>query len=139
MAISDTIQSMQTNLGNAYDTIEERGGTLPQNKNLENLSDAIDSIPAGGGELNIAYGLTPPEDTSKLWVKRATTPVDVEVVYDDDFGDIIQALSAEALPNAMTTACCVEGDKLFYTDATTLYIVNKNTFSLIDSFVLPGD
>ena len=140
MAISDTIQSMQTNLGNAYDTIEERGGTLPPNKNLANLSTAINSIPAGGGgELNIAYGLTPPQDTSKLWVKRATTPVDVEVVYDDDFGDIIQALSAEALPNAMTTACCVEGDKLFYTDATTLYIVNKNTFSLIDSFVLPGD
>ena len=47
MAISDTIQSMQTNLGNAYDTIENKGGTLPQNKNLANLSTAIDSIPAG--------------------------------------------------------------------------------------------
>ena len=45
MAISDTIQSMRTNVSNAYDKISDKGGTLPINKNLANLEDAIDSIP----------------------------------------------------------------------------------------------
>lgn len=31
----------------------------------------------GGGELNIAYGLTPPSDTSKLWVRIADKPSEV--------------------------------------------------------------
>ena len=34
---------------------------------------------AGGGGLNIAYGLTPPEDTSKLWVRMEGKPDFVEV------------------------------------------------------------
>ena len=33
----------------AYDTIETKGGTIPTDKNLANLSDAIDSISGGGG------------------------------------------------------------------------------------------
>lgn len=49
MAISDTIESMQENLSNAYDKISDKGGTLPINKNLANLEDAIDSIPSGSG------------------------------------------------------------------------------------------
>lgn len=49
MAISDTISSMQTNTRNAYTAISSKGGTIPANKNLENLQQAINSIPAGGG------------------------------------------------------------------------------------------
>lgn len=49
MAIADTINSMRTNISNAYNTIDSKGGTLPANKNLENLADAIDSISGGGG------------------------------------------------------------------------------------------
>lgn len=33
----------------------------------------------GGGELNIAYGLTPPADTSKLWVRMQGKPSFLEV------------------------------------------------------------
>lgn len=33
----------------------------------------------GGGELNIAYGLTPPTDTSKLWVRMQGKPSFLEV------------------------------------------------------------
>ena len=49
--ISDTINSMRTNLGNAYNELENKGATIPTNKNIENLADAIASIPAGGGGL----------------------------------------------------------------------------------------
>lgn len=41
----------------------------------------------GGGELNIAYGLTPPSDTSKLWVKIANKPDNVEAKAIIQFGD----------------------------------------------------
>lgn len=44
MAISDTIESMYENTENAYDKVQEKGGTIPANKNLQNLASAIDSI-----------------------------------------------------------------------------------------------
>lgn len=54
MAIADTINSMKTNITNAYNAIQAKGGTIPTNKNLENLSTAINSIPAGGGIEDVA-------------------------------------------------------------------------------------
>lgn len=51
MSIADTISSMETNLSNAYDSVNAKGGTLPANKNLQNLSNSISSIPSGGAEL----------------------------------------------------------------------------------------
>lgn len=50
MAIADTISSMKTNITNAYSAIQTKGGTIPTNKNLANLSTAINSISAGGIE-----------------------------------------------------------------------------------------
>lgn len=54
MAIADTINSMKTNITNAYNAIQVKGGTVPTNKNLTNLSTAINSIPAGGGIEDVA-------------------------------------------------------------------------------------
>lgn len=48
MSIADTINSMRTNLGNAYDELENKGATIPTNKNIENLADAIASVQSGG-------------------------------------------------------------------------------------------
>ena len=44
MAISDTITSMQNHLKSAYDKVSEKGGTVPSEKNMANLSEAIDSV-----------------------------------------------------------------------------------------------
>ena len=54
MAIADTINSMKTNITNAYNAIQTKGGTIPTNKNLANISTAINSIPAGGGIEDVA-------------------------------------------------------------------------------------
>ncbi len=54
MAIADTINSMKTNITNAYNAVQTKGGTIPTNKNLENLSTAINSITAGGGIEDVA-------------------------------------------------------------------------------------
>ena len=50
MAIADTINAMKTNITNAYNAIRTKGGTVPTNKNLAYLSEAINSIPGGGIE-----------------------------------------------------------------------------------------
>lgn len=41
---------MKTNITNAYNAIQAKGGTIPTKKNLENLSTAINSISTGGIE-----------------------------------------------------------------------------------------
>lgn len=47
MAISDLLTKLSTDIASAYAKIQEKGGTIPTNKNTENLVDAIDSIPSG--------------------------------------------------------------------------------------------
>lgn len=56
---------------------------------------------SGGGELNIAYGLTPPADTSKLWVQIADKPIEVTVKEATSFGK--QVVSAYGLSTGPTT------------------------------------
>lgn len=48
MAISDKINSIKTHIGEAYTAIQGKEGTVPANKNCENLKDAIASIPTSG-------------------------------------------------------------------------------------------
>ena len=50
MAIADTINLMKTNITNAYNAVQTKGGTIPTNKNLENLSTAINSITGGSSD-----------------------------------------------------------------------------------------
>ena len=47
MAISDKINSIKTHIGEAYTAIQGKEGTIPANKNCENLKNAIESIPTG--------------------------------------------------------------------------------------------
>lgn len=48
MAISDKINSIKTHIGEAYTAIQGKEGTIPANKNCENLKNAIESIPTSG-------------------------------------------------------------------------------------------
>ena len=61
-------------------TITENGTTeiLPdENKALSKVTVVTD-VSSGGASLNIAYGETPPEDTSKLWIK-ANEPNNIKI------------------------------------------------------------
>ena len=48
MAISNELNTLKTNILSAYNTIQAKGGTVPTNKNTQNLSDAINTIQGGG-------------------------------------------------------------------------------------------
>lgn len=49
MSIASQLQALESNISDAYDMVSQRGGTVPQRKNMENLDDAIATIPSGGG------------------------------------------------------------------------------------------
>ncbi len=70
MSIASELTNLQTNISNAYDAINTKGGTLPANKNTANLATAIDSISGGGGKIgdfNIISGkITPDADNYQL-------------------------------------------------------------------------
>ena len=55
MSVSTELSKLNTNIKNAYDEISTKGGTIPQNKNTDNLATAINSIPAGGGGADDYY------------------------------------------------------------------------------------
>lgn len=47
MAIADKLTKLSTDITNAYDAIDDKGGTIPANKNTDNLENAIRSIETG--------------------------------------------------------------------------------------------
>ena len=57
MTIASELTKLQTNLTASYTVVYNKGGTIPQHRNFDNLSAAIDSIPSGGtpatGTINI--------------------------------------------------------------------------------------
>lgn len=58
MSVATEITKLQTDISNAYDSVETMGGTIPTDKNTNNLSTAIESIPSGGGTQDIYRATT---------------------------------------------------------------------------------
>jgi hypothetical protein len=53
MSIATNLEKLETDITNAYSAINTKGGTIPSDKNTNNLSTAISSIPSGGGDVVI--------------------------------------------------------------------------------------
>lgn len=58
MTISEVISSIQTNLDNAYAALSSKGAAIPTNKNIENLSVAINSIVTSPAISNVSATAT---------------------------------------------------------------------------------
>lgn len=52
MSIATELTALSGHITNAYDAVQTKGGTIPANKNMANLDDAILSIPAGADITN---------------------------------------------------------------------------------------
>lgn len=94
----------------------------------------------GGGELNIHYGTTAPEDTSKLWVKSDITPSKVMIknTFNGAVDNANTGITATTLTkNLYDTVCGVVGTKCYifggsyYSDSSytneTIYCYNTET------------
>lgn len=90
----------------------------------------------GGAGLNIAYGLTPPTDTTKLWVPLEKKPDNVEVNGEYmNFGQDVLETWKEGDPTiapytelAVAFAASV-GDSIYIVEAMTDTIIEYNTVS----------
>lgn len=51
MSIASQLTALEGNISNAYDMVAQRGGTVPARKNMENLDDAIATIPSGSSNV----------------------------------------------------------------------------------------
>lgn len=49
MSVQTEIDRIITAVGNAYDSVVAKGGTVPTDETVANLAAAIDSIPSGSG------------------------------------------------------------------------------------------
>ncbi len=56
MSIASELSALNGYILGAYDEINDKGGTVPANKNMANLASAIASISGGGGDPNITSG-----------------------------------------------------------------------------------
>lgn len=90
MTVASELIKLKDNLTDSYTAVENKGGTLPQYKNFDNLPDAIDSITTGGiiDSLNItpttsqqiitASGST--DGYSPITVEAVTSSIDANIV-----------------------------------------------------------
>lgn len=51
MSIATSLTKLSSDISDAYDAINTMGGTIPSDKNTDNLPSAISSIPQGGGSV----------------------------------------------------------------------------------------
>ena len=96
-------------------------------------ASAVVNVPtsSGGAELNIHYGDTAPEDTSKLWVKTAE-PESVEISPDFGYGEAVQTTGvASGFPTSTVT--CEDGDYLYVVVSKTVKKYNKKTLDFISN------
>jgi hypothetical protein len=109
---------------------------IKKNVNIGGVTGTLES--GGGGELNIAYGDTAPEDTSKLWVKT-TEPESVEISPDFGYGEAVQTTGvASGFPTSNIT--CEDGDYLYVVhNDYTIKKYNKKTLEFIDDVITVGN
>lgn len=49
MTISSELATLNTNMQNAYTACDNKGATIPDAQNMDNLATCIATIPSGGG------------------------------------------------------------------------------------------
>ena len=66
MTIATEIQRIKDNIANTYTALEEKGATLPENQNSDNLADTVASVTTGGGGGEVRGNWTVPQTYSNL-------------------------------------------------------------------------
>ena len=70
MTIASELSTLQTNLRNSYDAISSKGGTLPENKNYDNLAVSIESITGVEQVEAKNYTGTNISEGDKVWINQ---------------------------------------------------------------------
>lgn len=82
MSIATELSTLNDNILDAYTAVDGKGGTVPENKNTDNLATAITSIPSGGGATEIPVEAEGPQGEGHITAYDTTTGV----ISGDGFG-----------------------------------------------------
>ena len=96
MSVQSEIDRIITAVGNAYNKVSEKGGTVPASQTVANLATAIDSIPSGGG------GETP---ASAKWDDVTFIDYDGSVLYSYSLAEAQALTELPALPSNDGLVC----------------------------------
>ena len=102
MSVASELTALEGFMTSAYSKISDKGGTVPQNKNMQNLTNAIDSIPTG------SIIIIPPDAgtlTSLSVTTAPTTTVYIEGEYFDFSGLVITATYSSGQQFNVTNSC----------------------------------
>lgn len=102
MSVASELTALEGFMTSAYSKISDKGGNIPQNKNMQNLTNAIDSIPTG------SIIIIPPDAgtlTSISVTSNPTKTVYNEGEYFDFSGLVITATYSSGQQFDVTNSC----------------------------------
>lgn len=89
MSVADTISSMKSNILDAYAVVEDKGGTVPPEKNIENLAAAIATLEDAGvtpGPYGALYYLSTQNGKTVLRGVQLETEADLNAMCTNSSG-----------------------------------------------------
>lgn len=119
MSIATELTALSGHITNAYDAVNTKGGTIPANKNMANLDDAILSIPTG---ITITNGVIEQ-------YKALSTTVPADTFFEFVNGAVADGVTA----GPTTTGAAGTGgsqEKVIKLDATRLCAIYMNGANL---------
>ena len=100
MSVADKLEKLTTDINSAYTAIEEKGGTIPEHKNTENLSSAIGSISGGGYDDKTDWGVIYYWSETILNIENISADMcTAEIVDEDLFKQAVESLNIDSAFN----------------------------------------
>ena len=102
MSVASELTALEGYMTSAYNKISDMGGTIPQNKNMQNLTNAIDSIPTS------SIIIIPPSAGTLTSISVTSNPTKTtynEGEYFDFSGLVVTALYSSGQQYDVTNSC----------------------------------
>lgn len=132
MSITSEITDLESYLSNAYSKVNEKGGTIPLNKNAQNLASTIDSIPTS------SIIIIPPEAGTLTSISVTNNPnktTYTEGEYFDFAGLIITATYSSGQQFDVTNSCTYTMNQPLQVSDTSILVTYESQTTTISIVV----
>lgn len=122
MTIATELTKLETNLNNAYSSLQSKGATISGNKNFDNLSIDIDTIPGLDGlgrELRAAYAWTNVQEGSGK--SQIAKPLSESIICKSELFDKINTGYTYAIINNYPYTVSISNNQILLTQLRTTH------------------